>query len=187
MDPKNVIYPKESLDDIMYPAGVAAGFLDDIYVTDRSGHAVYKIYDGKLSTVYSTPRDSDGLLLEGEPNTPTSIRVDQEGNIVVLFEGDGSVHQFNEGMRKELLSAGLIDMPSDIAISSDGSLYVSSLSKGKYLELRDGSIIPIAGTQNSSTTAVDGVTALESYLGELVSIDFDASNRLYIADNTLVQ
>ena len=186
MDPKNVIYPKEILDDIMYPAGVAAGFLDDIYVTDRSGHAVYKIYDGKLSTVYSTPRDSDGLLLEGEPNTPTSIRVDQEGNIVVLFEGDGSVHQFNErGMRKELLSAGLIDMPSDIAISSDGSLYVSSLSKRQIFRVAvDGSVIPIAGTQNSSTTAVDGVTALESYLGEPVSIDFDASNRLYIADNT---
>tara|TARA_Y200000002_G_scaffold382336_2_gene399042 strand:- start:620 stop:1264 length:645 start_codon:yes stop_codon:yes gene_type:complete len=47
----------------------------------------------------------------------------------------------------------------------------------------DGSVIPIAGTQNALATATDGVKALESYLGSPVSIDFDALNRLYIADN----
>jgi len=45
-------------------------------------------------------------------------------------------------------------------------------------------VIPVAGTQSTLATATDGVMALESYLGSPVSIDFDALNRLYIADNT---
>ena len=137
------------------------------------------------STIYSTPRDENGLIRNDEPNTPTSIRVDPEGNVVVLFEGDGSVQQFDpKGNRTTLLAPGVINKPSDIALSSDGSLFVSSMTAGVVFRVAmDGSVIPVAGTESTLATAMDGVMALESYLGSPVSIDFDSLNRLYIADN----
>ena len=186
MHPKNAISKDEDRADLYYPAGVCAGYLGELYVTDRHGHSVKKLYEGNVTTLYSTPRNDDGMIIDGEPNTPTSIRVNPEGNVVVLFEGDGSVHQFDpKGIRTLLLPPGTINKPSDIALSSDGSLFVSSMDMGVVFRVAlDGSVIPVAGTQSTLATATDGVMALESYLGSPVSIDFDALNRLYIADNT---
>ena len=185
MHPKNAISKDVDQEDLYYPAGVCAGYLGELYVTDQHGHSVKKLYEGNVTTLYSTPRNEDGTILDDEPNTPTSIRVDPEGNVVVLFEGDGSVHQFDpRGSRTLLLPPGTINKPSDIALSSDGSLFVSSMDMGVVFRVAlDGSVIPIAGTENALATATDGVKALESYLGSPVSIDFDALNRLYIADN----
>ena len=104
---------------------------------------------------------------------------------MVLFEGDGSVQQFDpKGNRTTLLAPGVINKPSDIALSSDGSLFVSSMTAGVVFRVAmDGSVIPVAGTESTLATAMDGVMALESYIGSPVSIDFDSLNRLYIADN----
>ena len=186
MHPKNAITQEQGLPGLSYPSGVCAGYLGELYVTDKDDHSVKKIYDGKATTLYSTPRNEDGTLSNDEPSVPTSIRVDPEGNVIVLFEGDGSVHQFDpKGNRSMMLAPGAIEDPSDIALSSDGSLFVSSMTMRQVFRVAmDGSVIPVAGTQSSLATAMDGVMALESYLGSPVSIDFDALNRLYIADNT---
>ena len=185
MHPENAISKSEDKESLYYPSGVCSGYLGELYITDKHDHTVKKIYEGATSTIYSTPRDENGLIRNDEPNTPTSIRVDPEGNVVVLFEGDGSVQQFDpKGNRTTLLAPGVINKPSDIALSSDGSLFVSSMTAGVVFRVAmDGSVIPVAGTESTLATAMDGVMALESYIGSPVSIDFDSLNRLYIADN----
>jgi len=186
MHPKSAVTEEQGSGVFSYPSGVCAGYLGELYVTDKQDHSVKKIYDGKATTLYSASRDENGLILNDEPSAPTSVRVDPEGNVIVLFEGDGSVHQFDpKGVRSMLLGPGVIEGASDIALTSDGSLYVSSMTLRQVFRVAmDGSVIPAAGTQSSIATAMDGVPALESYLGSPVSIDFDALNRLYIADNT---
>ncbi len=187
MHPINILESiRDEVQKLEYPSGICAGYLGEYYVSDKDANAVYKIYEGQISTIFSAKKDENGLILENEPSVPTSVRVDQEGNVVVLFEGDGSVYSFESstGIRSLLLPSGTIKRPTDIAISTDGALYVVSESARQvYRVALDGSVIPFAGTLSSTASAMDGVLALESYLGSPVSIDFDNNGRLYIADD----
>ena len=183
--PKNILFGNTYNKEFLYPAGLCAGYLGEIYVTDKSEHAVHKIYEGELNTIYKAKSDEEGNIISGEPTLPTSVRMDPEGNLVVLFTGDGSVHQFDpKGARTVLLESGKIIDPTDIALTSDGGLFVTSTYHRQVFQVAmDGSVIAVAGNESSIATSVDGVLALESYLGNPISIDFDALNRLYIADN----
>jgi len=183
--PKDILSENIYDEYLVYPAGICAGYLGEVYVTDKNNHSVHKIYEGKLNTIYKAPVDDSGMVINSEPSFPTSIRMDPEGNLVVLFTGDGSVHQFDpKGIRSVLLEPGKIIEPTDIALTSDGGLFVTSIYHRRVFQVAmDGSVIPVAGTESSVANSMDGVLALESYLGSPVSIDFDALNRLYIADN----
>ncbi len=185
LHPLNAIENESFKDAMIFPGGIASGYLGELYVTDKYAHSIYKIYEGEFNTVFSASRDKDGIVLQGEPTAPTSICVNPQGEVVVLFEGDGSIHKFDlKGQKAMLLKPGILDSPSDIALSSNGSLFVTSSDLHQVFRVaNDSTAVPIAGTQGGTGAAMDGVMSIESFLGAPVSIDFDASDRLYIADN----
>ena len=78
---------------------------------------------------------------------------------MVLFEGDGSIHKFDlNGQRTTLLQSGILDAPSDIALSSNGSLFVTCSSLHQVFRVaNDSTAVPIAGTQGGTGAAMDGV------------------------------
>ena len=170
---------------INHPSGICVGRLGELYITDQSNHSVFWVYEGVASTIYSAPRYKNGDLIAGEPTIPTSIRLNSLEEIIVLFLGDGSVRKFDrKGEQSVLLQSGVIKNPSDIALNNENDLFVvSALDKKVYKVVNDNEVIVIAGNDNISAAALDGVMATESSLGDPVSIDFDISNRLYIADN----
>ncbi len=168
------------------PSALCAGRLGELYITDKSNHSVFWFYEGVMSTIYTTPRYKNGSIIPGEPTSPIAIRLNSLGEILVLFEGDGSVRKFDrEGQQTVILQPGVVKNPSDIAISINDTLFVVSTSEQQVYKVRnDTKVLPFAGTQGTITTATDGALATESYLDAPVSIDFDRANRLYIADNT---
>ena len=170
---------------IEHPSGICVGRLGELYITDQFSHSVFWVYEGVASTIYSAPRYKNGDLIAGEPTIPTSIRLNSLEEIVVLFLGDGSVRKFDrKGGQSVLLQSGVIKNPSDIALNNENDLFVvSAADKKVYKVVNDEEVIVIAGTDNASVAALDGVMATESFLGDPASIDFDISNRLYIADN----
>ena len=172
--------------DIRYPSGICVGGLGELYITDKGSNAVFWLYEGVISTIYSTPKYENGFNIPGEPTLPSAIRLNTEEDIFVLFEGDGSVRKFDrKGSQTVVLQPGVIQHPTDIAINNDDTLFVASKIDGLVYKVKNGSeVVVVAGNMEGITTAMDGVPATESYLGEPVSIDFDISNRLYIADNS---
>ena len=170
---------------IEHPSGVCVGRLGELYITDQSNHSVFWVFEGVASAIYSAPRYKNGDLISGEPTIPTSIRLNSLEEIIVLFLGDGSVRKFDrKGVQSVLLQSGVIKNPSDIALNNEDDLFVvSALDKKVYKVVNDDEVIVIAGNDNISAVALDGIMATESSLGAPVSIDFDISNRLYIADN----
>ena len=170
---------------IEHPSGVCVGRLGELYITDQSNHSVFWVFEGVASAIYSAPRYKNGDLISGEPTIPTSIRLNSLEEIIVLFLGDGSVRKFDrKGVQSVLLQSGVIKNPSDIALNNEDDLFVvSALDKKVYKVVNDDEVIVIAGNDNISSVASDGIMATESSLGAPVSIDFDMSNRLYIADN----
>ena len=170
---------------IEHPSGVCVGGLGELYITDQYKNSIFWVYEGVARTVYSTPRYKNGDFIDGEPTIPTSIRLNSLDEIIVLFLGDGSVRKFDrKGVQSVLLQPGVIENPCDIALNNEDDLFVASaIGKKIYKVINDNEVVVIAGTDNISAAALDGVTATESALGYPVSIDFDITNRLYIADN----
>ncbi len=185
LNPLSMIRNLPEGNSIEHPSGICVGRLGELYITDQSNHSVFWIFEGVASAVYSAPRYKNGDLIEGEPTIPTSIRLNSLEEIIVLFLGDGSIRKFDrKGVQSVLLQSGVIKNPSDIALNNEDDLFVVSASDKKvYKVVNDNEVIVVAGTDNISATALDGVVATESALGDPVSIDFDISNRLYIADN----
>ena len=183
VNPVSMIKNLPEGNSINYPSGICVGRLGELYITDQSNHSVFWIYEGVASTIYSAPRYKNGDLIAGEPTMPTSIRLNSLEEIVVLFLGDGSVRKFDrKGQQTVLLQSGVIESPTDIALNNENDLFVvSTADKKVYKVVNDNEVIVVAG--GTGSIAADGVMATESFLGEPVSIDFDISNRLYIADN----
>ena len=172
--------------NIDYPSDITSGGLGELYIADKTNNSVFWLYEGVISTIYSTPTYEDGSVIAGEPTLPVAVRLNSSEDIVVLFEGDGSVRKFDrKGQQTVMLQPGIIKHPSDIAIDNNDTLFVASKSNGLVYKVKsDTEIVIIAGNARGITAAMDGVLASDSYLGEPVSIDFDISNRLYIADNS---
>ena len=185
LNPTSMIKKLPEGNSINYPSGICVGRLGELYITDQSNHSVFWLYEGVASTIYTAPRYKNGDLIAGEPTFPTSIRLNSLEEIIVLFLGDGSVRKFDrKGQQMVLLQSGIITSPIDIALNNENDLFVvSAVDKKVYKVINDNEVIIAAGTDGSIATAIDGVLATESFLGEPVSIDFDISNRLYIADN----
>ena len=185
VNPSSMIKNLPEGNSIEHPSGVCVGRLGELYITDQSNHSVFWVFEGVASAIYSAPRYKNGDLISGEPTIPTSIRLNSLEEIIVLFLGDGSVRKFDrKGVQSVLLQSGVIKNPSDIALNNEDDLFVvSALDKKVYKVVNDDEVIVIAGNDNISAVALDGIMATESSLGAPVSIDFDISNRLYIADN----
>ncbi|MFL3006691.1 MAG: hypothetical protein ACJZ10_01690 [Candidatus Neomarinimicrobiota bacterium] len=185
VNPSSMIKNLPEGNSIEHPSGVCVGRLGELYITDQSNHSVFWVFEGVASAIYSAPRYKNGDLISGEPTIPTSIRLNSLEEIIVLFLGDGSVRKFDrKGVQSVLLQSGVIKNPSDIALNDEDDLFVvSALDKKVYKVVNDDEVIVIAGNDNISAVALDGIMATESSLGAPVSIDFDISNRLYIADN----
>ena len=185
VNPSSMIKNLPEGNSIEHPSGVCVGRLGELYITDQSNHSVFWVFEGVASAIYSAPRYKNGDLISGEPTIPTSIRLNSLEEIIVLFLGDGSVRKFDrKGVQSVLLQSGVIKNPSDIALNNEDDLFVvSALDKKVYKVVNDDEVIVIAGNDNISSVASDGIMATESSLGAPVSIDFDMSNRLYIADN----
>ena len=102
---------------------------------------------------------------------------------LLFYSGDGSVRKFDgKGVQSVLLQPGVIEKSRD-NVNEDDLFVASAIGKKIYKVINDNEVVVIAGTDNISAAALDGVTATESALGYPVSIDFDITNRLYIADN----
>lgn len=108
-----------------------------------------------------TPEKEVSIFLQGEPlRLPNGIDIDQEGNIVVVNSGNEEVLTFSPD--GELLNTQYaVQSGSDgIAIMSDGTKYVSSVTNGGISRIRDGETaeliaenIPLASSMcyNSNT------------------------------------
>ena len=59
LHPLNAIENESFKDAMIFPGGIASGYLGELYVTDKHAHSIYKIYEGELNTVFSASRDKD--------------------------------------------------------------------------------------------------------------------------------
>ena len=86
-----------------------------------------------------TPQGQSSVFYQGAPmNRPNGIAFDPQGNIVVCHIGTNDVHTFSPDGRL-LKTEQAVDPGNDgLAITADGTKYVSSVMRGTISRIRPG-------------------------------------------------
>ncbi len=117
------VYP---LDAVVDDQGVA-------YVVDRNLPGVWKWQDGSLSK-----------LFEGSPkfrtplNAARCIALDNDGTLLVGDSATRDVYRVTSDGKAEPITGGQIGIPMDMAVKSDGTIYVADLELRKLMRIPAG-------------------------------------------------
>lgn len=139
----------------------------------------------------------DGIATESELNIPSSVAVDDAGNIFIADQHWGLIHKVDsngilntiEGAADTSDPKRTLCQPRGIRTAAAGSLLIADFCNAKVYELKsNGDLTSIAGKSHVEgppfATKSDGVSPLEAWLEGPHDIAFDEQRQiLYISDN----
>lgn len=181
-------------------AGLAVDGAGDVWVADADSHAVRKVTSaGAVTTVAGKPTDhgsNDGSIAEARFHFPVGIAVDDAGNLYVADAGNATVRKISAGGTVTTLAGspgmtGTVDdtgpaarfrLPVDVAVDSDGNLYVADESDATIRKVAPGGVVTtLAGSPGSINGETDGVGANAHFVSPR-GVAIDDSRALYITD-----
>lgn len=129
------------------PRAVAVDSNNNIYILERSGHALRRVdSDGKIRTVAGTGKsgDADGDALKAELNSPKHLAIDLDNNVIIADDQNKRVRLYDpkkstltsilgRGVKKP--QRGLL-RPHGVCVHRDGSIYVVDTGHHRILQLR---------------------------------------------------
>ncbi len=132
----------------------------------------------RFNSISGLALDGDGVLYVADRGNNRIRRVDASG-AVTTFAGTGDPATGGDGGPADLAR---FDGPTDLAISSEGALYLSE-SEGHVVRRigPDGIVSTVAGT-GIPGRAGDGGTAAAAQLDAPAGLDIDAAGNIYVAD-----
>jgi sugar lactone lactonase YvrE len=129
------------------PRAVAVDSKNNIYILERSGHALRMVTpDGIIHTVAGTGKKggADGAALTAQLNSPKHVAIDLEDNVIIADDQNKRVRLYDAG--KETLTSilgsgvakpnrGLL-RPHGVCVHEDGSIYVVDTGHHRILRLQ---------------------------------------------------
>lgn len=167
-----------------YPAGLAYDGASAIYVADWGNGKIRKVtLAGVVSTIatgFSKPTD---LLYKVESNVPYLYvadagnhcikKVNLTDNSVSVFAGTSGTSGTTDGA----VASAKFNVPSGIAITKQGVIYVVDRGNNKIRKIENGSVSTFAGSGTAATT--DGLGTAASF-DDPYSVLLDGQENLYI-------
>lgn len=138
------------------PEAVAADGDGNIYIVERSGHAVRLVDpDGKIRTIIGTGKPGaslgDGDPLKVQLNGPKHIEIDRNGDVFIADIENHRILKYLPGEQKVVLVAGTgkkgskglggppaeaeLHQPHGVRIGPDGHLYISDSGNNRVLKV----------------------------------------------------
>ena len=119
-------------------------FLDGYAVSDTKNNAVRLVRGSTVETV----NGSSDVLEMGDMGVifdqPTGLAADDQGRLFVADTARGTIYVITEQGRVEVYEEGLV-RPMGLCWA-DGALYVAETGENRILQIKDGSMIVLAGT-----------------------------------------
>ncbi|WP_238440964.1 effector-associated domain EAD1-containing protein [Frankia sp. AgW1.1] len=184
------------------PAGVAVGS-DGVYLTDNDNNRVRKVDGaGEVSAFAGTGGSSfagdDGPATAAQLGYPNGVAVTHDGIVYLIDNTNSRVRKIDKageittvagngghgfsGDRKAAILAELGD-PDGLAVTRDGTLYISDRLNNVVREVKDGIITTVAGTASrKGGFSGDNLPATQARLNNPAGLAIGPDSALYIAD-----
>ncbi len=178
------------------PSSVAFDSDGALYVSDRMNQVVRRVsVDGTVTTVVGTPRESGydgdgGPASEARLNAPSDTEMDpgnrldlRDGRLALADSGNGAVRvvDLGTGIIDTVLDG--LDRPHDVAIGSDGTIYVADTGASCVRALSpEGDATVVAGRCEEPGPATAEVDAADATLDYPCGVFVDDRGFLWIAD-----
>ena len=182
--------------EFQYPWGVAIDNDGSIVVADWGNHQIRRIEsDGQVSTLAGSGSKGfkDGAAHEAKLNFPSGVAINSDGSIVVAdsfnhrirrIEADGPVITLagsgSKGFKDGAAHEAQFDLPSGVAINSDGSIVVADSFNHRIRQIKaNGQVSTLAGS--GSKGFKDGAAHEAQFFGPTgVAVGSDGS--IVVAD-----
>jgi hypothetical protein len=187
------------------PTGLDLGPNNNLVIVDTDNNAVRSVdlSTGAMTTLAGTGTagysGNGGQATSATLRTPLRAEYDAAGNLYIADTGNHAIRRVSAATGVITTVAGTgssgsngdngpatsarLNNPSDVAFDSSGNFYIADRSNQKVrkVTIATGVITTFAGNGSSGYTG-DDVAATSSRLNAPYAVDFDATDRLYIAD-----
>lgn len=181
------------------PNGIAIDAAGNLYVADRSNHAIRRVTPAGVVTTFAglagTSGVASGPAADARFNLPSAVAVDADGRLWVADEGNHAIRRIDADGSVTTVAglpgtAGTADgsgdvarfrQPGGIVPLAGGEVIIADSGNHTIRRLsREGTVTTIAGSPGvRGTTSGTGAAARFSYPNGLTA---DASGNVYIAD-----
>jgi len=183
------------------PQGIAVDSSGNVYVADTQNARVRKISGGSISTVAGNGMPGysgdGGAASAAQLYVPIGVAVDASGNLYIADFTNNRVRKVSGGTISTVAGNGLsgysgdggaataaqLNGPEDVAVDSNGNLYIADLNNNAIREVAGGKITTVAGN-GLPGVAGDGGPATAAQVGNPTGIALDTAGNMYIASGS---
>jgi sugar lactone lactonase YvrE len=181
------------------PLGLTVTPSGDLYIADTANGVVRKVTNGVITTVAGNGTQGysgdSGPATNAQLKFPVGIVVDSSGNLYIADTGNWVIRKVSGGSITTLVGLGGccnigLNSPAGLALDSLGNLYAADSANARIVAVSaNGTLTTVAGGVccgfsgfNKRGYNGDNIPATTALLNYPVSIVFDSSGNLYIAD-----
>ncbi|MGD0365487.1 MAG: IPT/TIG domain-containing protein [Bryobacteraceae bacterium] len=184
------------------PQGIAVDSSGNIYVADTQNARIRKISGGAINTVAGNGMPGyggdGGSASAAQLYVPIGLALDSAGNLYIADFTNNRVRKVSTaGVISTVAGNGLsgysgdggsavdamLNGPTDVAVDSNGDLYIADLNNNAVREVSGGNIMTVAGN-GLPGVAGDGGAATAATVGNPTGIAVDSAGNLYIASGS---
>ena len=182
------------------PQGLAVDSSNgDIYISDSNNNAIRKVSGGVITTIAGdgTPGFgcANGPAASARFNSPAGLALDIHGNLFIADTENSCVRVVANGTITTVAGTGApgyngdnrsattaeINFVNNIAVDSQGNLYLSDAGNQRIRVVSGGTINTIAGNGLCCTVG-DGGPATSAELGGLIGVAVDTQGNVFFAE-----
>ena len=138
---------------LQYPLAVAADENGVIYVADLHLPGIWKITDGKAGIFFQASKRFRTPL-----NRVRCLAIDAEGRLLAGDSATREIYRFSADGKPEPLTNGYIGIPVVLAVSKEGTIYVSDLESERIWSMPAGGLAE--GEEPTEVAVLAGVRGL---------------------------
>ncbi|MBI2214825.1 MAG: hypothetical protein HYU52_14355 [Acidobacteria bacterium] len=134
----------------------------------------------RLSNPWGVAVDSAGNVFFADRGNSRVRRIDVVNGRISTVAGNGTAGYSGDGGPATLAS---LKCPADVAVDSEGTLYIADACVGRVRRVVNGTISTYAGSGSLSGSSGDAGPALSAAVGAPEALALDADGNLYIAQS----